>query len=72
PALAAALAGVNPRSAAVIRQRFGLGGGPELTLQEIGDRLGRTRERVRQLEERGLAALRRGPRLARLESFADG
>src|SRR5262249_43775994 len=38
------------REAAVLRLRYGLGGEEPLTLQQIGDRLGLTRERVRQIE----------------------
>src|SRR5262245_28818816 len=48
------------REAAVLRLRYGLGGGGPLTLRQIGDRLGLTRERVRQIERDGLRKLRRG------------
>jgi DNA-directed RNA polymerase sigma subunit (sigma70/sigma32) len=43
----------------VIRLRFGIGKPEELTLQEIGDMKGRTRERIRQIESKGLRSLRR-------------
>jgi len=49
---------LEPRAATVLRMRFGLGGGEPLTLKEIGDRLGLTRERVRQIERDSLAKLR--------------
>ena len=42
----------------VLRQRFGLGGDPPETLEAIGQRLGLSRERVRQLEGSGLRKLR--------------
>ena len=46
------------REREVIRLYFGLGGEPELTLDEAGRRLGITRERVRQLRDRALDRLR--------------
>lgn len=42
----------------VIEQRFGLEGGERKTLQAIGDNLGITRERVRQIEEDGFSKIR--------------
>jgi RNA polymerase primary sigma factor len=45
------------RQALVLRLRFGLEGDEALTLAEIGDRLGLTRERVRQIEKQALAEL---------------
>jgi RNA polymerase sigma factor (sigma-70 family) len=47
-----------PRDQAVIAWRYGLGGQPEQTLNEIADRLGLSRERVRQIEVSALARLR--------------
>jgi RNA polymerase sigma factor (sigma-70 family) len=49
------LARLSPRQKLVIERRFGLGDstGPE-TLQQLGDQLGVTRERVRQIEEKAL------------------
>ncbi len=46
------------RSASVVIQRFGLYGSPERTLGEIGDSMGVTRERIRQIEARALDRLR--------------
>jgi RNA polymerase primary sigma factor len=48
---------LGERSAAVLRLRFGLGGEGRLTLAEVGDRLGLTRERVRQIEQGALGEL---------------
>jgi RNA polymerase primary sigma factor len=46
-----------PRQAAVLRLRFGLGGGEPLTLQQVGQHLGLTRGRVRQIEREALQQL---------------
>ncbi len=46
------------REAVIVRMRFGLDDGKPHTLDEIGQRLGLTRERIRQLEKLALAKLR--------------
>lgn len=57
-----ALGSLSPRHADVIRARFGIGCDEE-TLQGLGDRMGVTRERVRQIETKSLARLREHGRL---------
>ena len=54
----ALLAKLNPRQRAVVSARFGLDGGPAKTLEEIGEDLGLTRERIRQIETLALRRLR--------------
>jgi RNA polymerase primary sigma factor/RNA polymerase nonessential primary-like sigma factor len=49
---------LTPREATIIKLRFGLEDGQPHTLQEVADRVGLTRERVRQLEKKALAELR--------------
>ncbi|HVW90368.1 MAG TPA: sigma-70 family RNA polymerase sigma factor [Gaiellaceae bacterium] len=56
--LAAAIERLNPRMKHVVLRRFGLDGQPPQTLEEVGQDLGITRERVRQLETRALKELR--------------
>jgi RNA polymerase primary sigma factor len=48
---------LEEREATVLRLRFGLSGEEPKTLKEIGERLGLTRERVRQIESEALAKL---------------
>jgi RNA polymerase primary sigma factor len=50
---------LDDREKKIISQRFGFDGGKRKTLQEIGRRLGISRERIRQLEENALLKLRR-------------
>lgn len=53
------LAQLEPREADIIRLRFGLEGLEPLTLEEVGEKIGVTRERVRQLQEQALRQLRK-------------
>jgi len=53
------LAMLEPREADIIRLRFGLEGIDALTLEEVGTKIGVTRERVRQLQEQALRQLRK-------------
>jgi RNA polymerase primary sigma factor len=66
----AALRTLAPRDARVLRLYFGLDGGHEHTLEEIGQLFGVTRERVRQLRDRALKRLRDGEVGRALASFA--
>jgi RNA polymerase primary sigma factor len=55
---------LDPREAHVIALRFGFGDSRPRSLQEIGDELGLSRERVRQIEREALRKLRREARLS--------
>ncbi|MFN7141317.1 MAG: RNA polymerase sigma factor RpoD/SigA [Limisphaerales bacterium] len=57
---------LDAREQEILRQRFGLDGGDEETLEVIGERFGVTRERIRQIQELALAKLRR--RIEKLET----
>ena len=52
---------LSPREADILRQFFGIGR-PEKTLEEIGDELHLTRERVRQIKEKAIRKLNTGQR----------
>ncbi|MDP9222515.1 MAG: RNA polymerase sigma factor RpoD/SigA [Actinomycetota bacterium] len=65
-----ALRTLAARDAKVLRLYFGLDGGREHTLEEIGGMLGVTRERIRQLRDRALKRLREGQVGRALASFA--
>ncbi len=50
---------LDPREATILRFRFGLDGGNEKTLEEVGEKFGVTRERVRQIQNIALRKLRK-------------
>lgn len=57
-AISRAIRKLPPFEAEIIRHRFGLEGCEELTLKELGDKRGLSRERIRQLEVKALDCLR--------------
>ena len=65
------LRSLAPREREVIELRFGLKDGTPRTLDEVARQYGITRERIRQIEARGLLKLRQPTRATRLEEFAD-
>src|SRR5476649_3045 len=50
---------LDEREATILRYRFGLDGGTEKTLEEVGEKFGVTRERVRQIQNLALRKLRK-------------
>lgn len=53
------VATLDPREAEILRYRFGLDGDAEKTLEEVGQKFGVTRERIRQIQNVALAKLRK-------------
>jgi RNA polymerase primary sigma factor len=49
---------MDPRAVRILKLRYGLEGDDPMTLKEIGERIGLTRERVRQIEHEALSRLR--------------
>lgn len=66
------LKSLAPREREVIELRFGLKDGTPKTLDEVARQYGITRERIRQIEARGLGKLRQPTRRDRLDQFVDG
>jgi len=50
---------LDPRETTILRYRFGLDGGGERTLEEVGEKFGVTRERIRQIQNVALRKLRK-------------
>ena len=67
--LADVLATLGEREQQVITMRYGLTDGFSHTLEEVGQRFGVTRERIRQIETKTLAKLRQPPCAMRLRDF---
>jgi RNA polymerase primary sigma factor len=65
------LRSLTPREREVIELRFGLRDGHPRTLDEVARTYGITRERIRQIEARGLLKLRQPNRSQRLVEFAE-
>jgi RNA polymerase primary sigma factor len=67
--LSEALDDLSPREARVLRLRFGLDDGNAYTLEEVGQKFGLTRERIRQIEGSALKRLRHPKRSHRLKDY---
>ena len=65
----AVLKTLTPREERVLKLRFGVGGGSEHTLEEVGQSFTVTRERIRQIESKALRKLRHPSRSKMLRVF---
>jgi len=63
------LATLGPREARILRLRFGLINGRSYTLEEVGQKFGLTRERIRQIEGKALRRLRHPRRSRQLRDY---
>ncbi len=63
------LATLTPREARILRLRFGLLDGRSYTLEEVGQKFGLTRERIRQIEGKALRRLRHPRRSRQLKEY---
>lgn len=70
-ALSESLSTLPDREAEVISLRYGLGGGDEMSLDKISESIGVSRERVRQIENRGLKRLRTPVYKKRLREYTE-
>ena len=62
---------LTEREKRVIIERFGLGGEPPRTLEQVGQEMGVTRERIRQIEAKAIRKLRHPTRKKRLEGYLE-
>lgn len=60
---------LSPREARVIKLRFGLDDGTTYTLEEVGQKFGLTRERIRQIEGKALRRLKHPRRARQLKEY---
>ncbi|NLE99760.1 MAG: sigma-70 family RNA polymerase sigma factor [Anaerolineales bacterium] len=63
------LSTLSPREARILRLRFGLVNGQSYTLEEVGQKFGLTRERIRQIEGKALRRLRHPCRSRELRDY---
>jgi RNA polymerase primary sigma factor len=60
---------LTPREARILSMRFGLETGIPYTLEEVGEKFGLTRERIRQIEGKALRRLRHPRRSRQLKEY---
>ena len=64
------LAKLPEKEAAILKQRYGLGGEKPKSLKEIGDLFHLTKERIRQIEKRAILRLKAMPMTQELQAYA--
>ncbi len=62
---------LEPKEETVLRQRFGMSTNKTSTLEEVGEYIGVTRERIRQIEQKALNKLKHPTRARKLKSFLE-
>ncbi len=67
--LSEALSTLTPREVKILKLRYGLTDGREHTLEEVGQKYGLTRERIRQIEKEALRKLRHPSRSRKLRAY---
>jgi len=65
------LSELDPKEETVLRQRFGMSTNKTCTLEEVGEYIGVTRERIRQIEQKALNKLKHPTRARKLRSFLE-
>lgn len=65
------LAALSDREAKVLAMRFGLNAARPMTLEEVGQKFGVTRERIRQIEAKALRKLKHPSKRKKLQDFLD-
>lgn len=65
------LSTLSEREARVLKYRFGLEGGKQMTLEEVGKLFGVTRERIRQIEAKALRKLKHPSRRKKLQDYLE-
>ncbi|MGN0916786.1 MAG: RNA polymerase sigma factor RpoD [Candidatus Enterousia sp.] len=62
---------LDPKEATVLCKRFGINTNKTSTLEEVGEDIGVTRERIRQIEQKALTKLKHPSRARKLRSFLE-
>ncbi len=64
-----ALSKLSPKEAKILRMRFGFDGEESMSLKEVGDEIGLTKERIRQIEKHALSTIRLPSRVKKLSAY---
>jgi RNA polymerase primary sigma factor len=64
-----ALETLSPREAQILKMYFGLNGDDPMTLEQIGNQFSLTKERVRQIRDKALLALKHPSRMRRIKVY---